>query len=195
MESIDDLTLQFLANKHHYQRYLEKNEAAAVQDTVAQNLTHYRDRFLKLTQQLCIRHANIASELQLDNQNQTDDELNHEQLDQMYTIQECFEPSPIPSPDLPDSLHGDVYEAFTRYVESTIAYFRFVDRNENNSEQNDQTLSTSMCDPSGVDLHTVNSNTETTQTLDHFVTKTLNYPNAFIDAQTKVDSILVKKSQ
>ena len=196
MDSIDDVTLQFLANKQHYQRYLDKNQAS---ETIARELSQYGDRFLELTRQLVRHHASgphasgphasgphasgphasgphasgphasgsISSE---------SSESSDEASSTLSTIQEESE--------LPESLHKDVHDAFGRYVESIAAYFRFVDRNE--AQEGHAGTATFVgfdaCDEADA------------STLDSFVTKTLLYHGASAGAgNPNGASISVKK--
>ena len=147
MDVIDGITLQFMANMNHYQKYLKKNEAS---QAAFRDLAFYKERFLSLTLSLCDERT-LSSSNTKDPLEKTDadkgppDEQSSSlsppvgmvasKVNDMYPIPEQEERQERTSSnkqekraDTPADVHQDVHDAFNRFVDASVAYFQFRDR-------------------------------------------------------------------
>lgn len=159
MDVIDGITLQFLANKNHYQKYVEKNEASKV---VIRDLDFYKERFIELTKCIChdkTKKPNPPSA----------------NVGEIYSVaeEEC-------------SSVTEVEDAFNRYADACITYFQFIDRNVELQKEYDgiadesPEVSADIKNPESYDVNATNKiimNTPSKKcTLDSFVNKPDNKP-------------------
>lgn len=159
MDVIDGITLQFLANKNHYQKYVEKNEASKV---VIRDLDFYKERFIELTKCIChdkTKKPNPPSA----------------NVGEIYPVaeEEC-------------SSVTEVEDAFNRYADACITYFQFIDRNVELQKEYDgiadesPEVSADIKNPESYDVNATNKiimNTPSKKcTLDSFVNKPDNKP-------------------
>lgn len=156
MDVIDGITLQFMANMNHYNKYLEKNETSKI---TIRDLSFYHERFLELTRLLCqnrLPHTktnnqqytpentttNQQTTVHPENQQNTQHTPNEKLLDvgNIYTVNEEIHPpnhaqnhdnhtTTSQNCDIDNqNIHQDVQDAFNRYLETSLTYFQFIDR-------------------------------------------------------------------
>ena len=197
MNDIDGLTLQFMANMNHYQKYIDKNEASKV---TLKDLEFYHQRFLNLTHALCderiaqstfstlnktCHSPNSNDPNTLDSQITPKNNLNI--TDDNHSLPSIKE-SNSSSNDI-DDVHQDVQDAFNRFVDSSIAFFRFSDRNSQLQKEYDGLIPHNDSPPNS-DIHDQHNHNpfdvtkfqieqavgnEKTCTLDTFISKRNNH--------------------
>ena len=166
MNVIDGLTLQFMANMNHYQKYIDKNEASKV---AIKDLEFYHQRFIDLTNALCderiaqstfssLTKTNHSSDTydnnpQIDSQNPPKNHLNNPNDDPVDPINTLPSIKELNSSSIIDDVHQDVHDAFNRFVDSSIAFFRFSDRNSQLQKEYDGLLPNTEYDLSSVPIN------------------------------------------
>ena len=174
MDVIDGITLQFLANKNHYQKYVEKNDASKV---VIRDLEFYKERFIELTKCIChdkTKKPNLPT----------------------ATVGEIY---PVAEEDC--SSVTEVDDAFNRYADACITYFQFIDRNVKLQKEYDgiaaeETPENTVENPEDIpyDVNATNKiimNTPSKKcTLDSFVNKPDNKPKKMPVKRLSDDELL-----
>tara|TARA_Y100001958_G_C21225375_1_gene550752 strand:+ start:680 stop:1189 length:510 start_codon:yes stop_codon:yes gene_type:complete len=141
MDVINGITLQYMANMNHYQKYVKRNSAMEI---VIRDIQFYKDKFLDLTKHLC------------------EEKIHSHSIDSSNSSLDAIKESHIES-DM--DIHKDVYDAFHVFAETCISYFQFLDKQT--ELQNQEQIPPSTDNNANLSLD-MNLNPKTCK-LDHFV--------------------------